>query len=73
LKALAASFLALYRGDAIAAAKMVAISAQAKLVREFAARGVSAQPCEPEQDVVLRELEGGRRNALRAVRDEKDE
>jgi hypothetical protein len=34
---------------------------------------VSAQPCEPEQDVVLRELEGGRRNALRAVRDEKDE
>ena len=70
---MAASFLALYRGDAIAAAKMVAITAEPKLVREFAACMLSTQPCEPEQDVVLRELEGGYRNALRVVRDEKDE
>ncbi len=67
-----ASFIALYRGETIAAAKLVAITVNPELVRDFAARMLS-EPEEQESDAVLRELERGRRRALRLVQGEESE
>jgi hypothetical protein len=64
-----ASFLALYRGETIGAAKLVAATADPELVRDFADR-LLTDPDEQEQDFVLQELENGRRRALRLVRNE---
>ena len=65
-----ASFLALYRGETIGAAKIVTVSADPELVADFAKRMLAR----PEQcatpDTVLSELEQGRRRALEAVRNE---
>jgi hypothetical protein len=63
------SFVALYRGETVGAAKMVAVSAEPDLVRDFAAR-MLAQPLEDESDTILQELERGRRCALELVRRE---
>jgi hypothetical protein len=65
------SFLALYRGESIAVAKIVAVTAESELVREFAARMLAESELEP--DFVLRELENGRRRALELVRGEDSE
>ena len=64
-----ASFLALYRGETISAAKLVVTAADPELVRDFANR-LLADSREQEQDAVLQELENGRRRALRLVRNE---
>jgi hypothetical protein len=64
-----ASFLALYRGETIGAAKLVATSADPEIVRGFADR-LLADPGEQDEDAVLQELENGRRRALRLVRNE---
>jgi len=50
-----ATFLALYRGDSVSAAKLVALTAEPSLVGEFASR-ILTEPEEPETDPVLREL-----------------
>ena len=63
------SFVALYRGETVGAAKMVAVSAEPDLVRDSAARMLT-QPPEYEVDTVLQELERGRRRALELVRSE---
>ncbi len=65
------SFLVLYRGGSIATAKIVAVSANPELVRDFAGRMLS-QPPEPssEEDPVLGSIEEGRRRALRLVESE---
>ncbi len=63
------SFLALYRGESINGAKMVAVTAEPRVVADFAAR-LLGEPEEPEPDTALRELERGRRRALELVRDE---
>ena len=63
------TFLALYRGDSIIAAKLVALTAESSLVSEFAARMLT-EPEEPEADLVLRELKRGRRRALELVKSE---
>ena len=68
VRELAASFLALYRGQTIGAAEMVAVTAEPEVVRDFAARLLDRSE-QPEPDAVLRELERGRRVALRLVRD----
>jgi hypothetical protein len=60
------TFLALYRGDSISAAKLLALTAEPTLVRDFAAR-LLTEPEEREQDAVLLELENGRRRALQLV------
>jgi hypothetical protein len=65
------SFLALYRGESIAVAKIVAVTVESELVREFAARMLAKSELEP--DFVLRELENGRRRALELVRGEDSE
>ncbi len=64
--------LVLYRGDTVGTAKLVAATADPQLVRDFAER-LLGEPEEQETDVVLRELENGRRRALRLVRGEANE
>ena len=67
-----ASFLCLYRGETIGAARMVAVSSDPTIVRQFAERLLD-DPGEPQRDDVLREIDKGRRQALRLVRDETQE
>ena len=62
------SFVALYRGETIGAAKLVAVSAERELVRDFADR-LLAEP-EADEDPVMLELEQGRRRALQLVKSE---
>ena len=59
------TFLALYRGESVSAAKLIALTAQPALVRELAAR-MLAEP-EDETDPVTAELERGRRRALQVI------
>ena len=66
------NFLALYRGESIASAKIVAVSAESGLVRDFAAR-MLAEPENEEPDAVLQQLEHGRRRALQLVKTETSE
>jgi hypothetical protein len=61
------SFVALYRGETVGAAKMIAISAEPDLVRDLAAR-MLAKPPEDQPDMVIRELEQGRRRTLELVK-----
>ena len=63
------SFLALYRGDTITAAQIVAVTADPHLVSDFAAR-LLGQPSEPSGDPVVVSIEEGKRKALEVVRDE---
>lgn len=66
------TFLVLYRGDSVGASKLIALTAEASLVADFAARMLQ-QPEEREPDAVLQELERGRRRALQLVRSEVSE
>ncbi len=66
------SFVALYRGETIAGAKLVAVSAEPELVCDFATR-ILTEPEDEEPDAALRELERGRRRALRLVQSEASE
>jgi hypothetical protein len=61
------SFLALYSGESITAAKIVAVTADSQLVRDFAGRLLNGPADETHRDPVLEELEQGRRRALRLV------
>ena len=61
------NFVTLYRGDTISSAKLVAVSADPALVREFAKRLLAEQE-KPEPDPVLMALEAGRVRALNLVR-----
>jgi len=60
------TFLALYRGESVGAAKLLALTAEPTVIREFATH-LLVEPEEREQDVVLQELEHGRRRALHRV------
>lgn len=62
------TFLALYRGESISGAKLLAVTAEPKLVRDFVSRLLS-EP-EAEEDSVTQELERGRRRALQLVKSE---
>jgi hypothetical protein len=59
------TFLALYRGESVNAAKLIALTVDPALVRELAAR-LLAEP-EDEEDPVTLELERGRRRALQVI------
>jgi hypothetical protein len=59
------TFLALYRGESVNAAKLIALTAQPALVRELAARMLTES--EDEADPVTAELERGRRRALQVI------
>lgn len=62
-----ATFLALYRGESVAGARLVALSADPGVVADFAGRLL--EQMEDGEDAVVRELEDGRQRALRLVRD----
>lgn len=62
---MSATFLALYSGESVGGAKLLAVTAEPETVRAFAAR-MLAEP-EQEEDRVALELERGRRRALRLV------
>lgn len=63
------TFLALYRGATVSEAKMVAVTAEPRLVRDFAGCLLNSEPGDREADAVIDELEDGRRRALRLVLD----
>ena len=60
------TFVALYRGQTVASARLVAVSADPMLVADVAAR-VLAAGAGASDDPVLTELERGRRAALRVI------
>lgn len=62
------TFLALYRGESVNAAKLLALTADPALVQDFAARLLEEAVRETDPDPVLGELEQGRRRALRLVK-----
>jgi len=62
------TFLALYRGDSVSAAKLLALSADPQVVRDFADRLLEESGREQDPDPVLEELEHGRRRALQLVK-----
>jgi len=63
-----ATFLALYRGDSVSAAKLLALSANPQVVSDFAARLLEETGREQYRDPVLKELEHGRQRALQLVK-----
>jgi hypothetical protein len=63
-----ATFLALYRGESVSAAKLLALTAEPALVRDFAARLLEESVQTQDTDPVLGELEQGRRRALHLVK-----
>ena len=64
------SFLALYRGETVSGARIIALSADPAIVREFTARLLENNPRSREE---LGPHDGDeRRQALRVVRDGKD-
>jgi len=64
-----ASFIALYHGETISSAELIATSAEPDLVRDLAER-LLATPETQQPDGALRELALGRQRALRLVRDD---
>jgi hypothetical protein len=64
------TFLALYRGDSVSSAKLLALTADHKLVRDFVARLLDNPGELQSPDHVLEELERGRRRALQLVKGE---
>lgn len=65
------TFLALYRGETPGSSRLLALTADPEVVREFAARLLKSGV--PDSDPVLREFESGRRRALKLVADEAGE
>ncbi len=63
------NFIALYRGETIGSAKIIAVSADADLVADFAARMLHRQE-ETEGDPVIHSLDAGRQQALRLITEE---
>jgi hypothetical protein len=63
-----AVFLALYEGDTVSSARLIAVSMDSELVREFATRVLDWE-LEEAANPAGREVELGRRRALKVVRD----
>jgi hypothetical protein len=67
------TLLALYRGDTVASAKLVAVTAEPRLCAEFAQRLLTETAPEAEPDPVLEQVVAGRRGALRLIAREEGE
>ena len=63
------TFLALYRGQTIAEAKIVAVSADPGLVAEVSSR-LLERPMAESQDPIIAQVEQGRRAALELIKQE---
>jgi hypothetical protein len=59
------TFLALYRGETVRTAKLVAVTVDPTLVREVASHMLDYTP--ENADAILREVENGRRRALQRI------
>ncbi len=66
------NFIAVYRGDTIAAARLIAVSADPTLVSDVTSRILQEQRRE-DPDPVVATLEHGRRAALRLITQEQVE
>ena len=66
-----AHFIALYSGQTLASAKLVAVSSESVLVHDFATRLLASSPV-PE-DPVAASIETGRRATLRLIQGDGDE
>ncbi len=64
-----ATFVALYRGETVAAAKLVAVTADPALVADVSSR-LLAQPADEAQDPVVAGMDRARRSALRLIHKE---
>ena len=64
------SFLALYRGNTLRDAEVVALSSAPEIIREFAERLLAQAPEGDEGDPVLRAAQEAKRSLLRVVRQE---
>jgi hypothetical protein len=64
------NFIALYRGETVSGAQIVALSADPEIVKEFAARLLESYPRPREQPGPYNGDE--RRQSLRVVKDEHD-
>jgi hypothetical protein len=64
-----ATFLALYRGDTVGKAQLIAVSADPATVADFATRLLRQPPQtgDSSPDPVLASIERGRRQALRLI------
>ncbi len=62
-------FVALYSGAKVNSSEILALSADPRIVREFAAR-LLKQPPKISEDPAIVSIEEGRRKALEVVRDE---
>jgi hypothetical protein len=63
-------FVALYSGATVNSSEILALSADPRIVREFAAR-LLEQPPKISEDPAVVSIEEGRRKALEVVRDER--
>jgi hypothetical protein len=63
------TFIAIYRGDTIADARIVAVSANQALIAEISSR-LLREPIDDGEDPVVRTLEQSRRKALRLIKRE---
>jgi hypothetical protein len=63
------TFLALYHGNTVNSSELLALTADRRIVEDFAAR-LLGQPSEPPKSPVVVPIEEGRRKALEVVRDE---
>lgn len=63
------TFIALYRGQTIAGARIIAVSADPSLVADVSARMLQSQEDE-NQDAIIAAFETGRRDALRLIKQE---
>jgi len=63
------TFVALYRSETVASARLVAVTADPALVADVSLR-LLQQPAGDAQDPVIARMERGRRSALRLIREE---
>ena len=66
------TFVALYRGQTIAEAKLVAVSADPSIVAEVSSRILQAQDTESSDPVIAR-VDRGKNEALRLIKQEATE
>ena len=65
-----ATFVAIYRGETIAGARLIALSADPTLIADVSARILQEHPGKKADDPVIACVEQGRKAALRLIRKE---
>ncbi|MBA2713729.1 MAG: hypothetical protein H0U55_09290 [Rubrobacteraceae bacterium] len=65
-----ATFLALYHGNTVNTSEILALTADHRIVEDFAVR-LLGEPSDASADPVVSNIEKGRRRALEVVRDER--